>query len=61
MGSACSSNTNVVEPLPVIKEEEKEGITYRVNPVPVVGVRGVRQLRERGSDYWGKKYVGDEA
>jgi len=65
MGSSCSTiNKNVVEPLPTIKEENLEnenegGVVYRSEPVAVVGVRGIRELKSVGSDYWGEKYVGD--
>ncbi len=56
MGAVCSVRNNVVEPLPVIKD----GVEYNLVPLPVVGVRGIRSLREIGSEYWGEKYVGDE-
>lgn len=61
MGAACSTvNSNVVHPCPIPKPEEEPGqVIYRNNPVAVVGVRGIRNLRETGSDYWGEKYVGD--
>jgi len=68
MGTSCSTiktNANVVEPLPTIKEEKEQnlenegGVVYRSEPVAVVGVRGIRELKSVGSDYWGEKYVGD--
>jgi len=52
------------------EEEEEKGKTewnweckgeffYRSEPVAVVGVRGIRELKSVGSDYWDEKYVGN--
>lgn len=58
MGAACSATNNVVVPVELAPEERQE-VLYRTEPVAVVGVRGIRSLRESGSEYWGEKYVGD--
>jgi len=59
MGAACSMKMNVVEPY--VPPLPLEKIEYNVKPLPVMngGLKGIRSLREQGSEYWGEKYVGD--
>ena len=59
MGAACSMKMNVVEPY--VPPPSGEDVVYNVNPLPVMngGIKGIRNLREQGSEYWGEKYVGD--
>lgn len=55
MGGFCSKE-DAVEPQPL----RIQTFNLKKNKVlPVVGVRGIMELKEKNTEYWGDKFVGD--
>lgn len=61
-----NTHTNVVEPIIPPKKEEynitrEAVILYNSEPQPIMngGLKGIRDLKNQGSEIWGEKYVGD--